>query len=90
MIQAVMFDLDGTLVQTEKMKALSYASAVQHLRGLPEPDSRAVEAYREVVGASRDTASKHIMENLDLGADLSPLMGEYGASEPWGGSDPDA
>ena len=25
MIQAMIFDLDGTLVQTEKLKALSYA-----------------------------------------------------------------
>jgi beta-phosphoglucomutase-like phosphatase (HAD superfamily) len=28
MINAVMFDLDGTLVQSEKLKALSYAIAV--------------------------------------------------------------
>ena len=37
MIHAIMFDLDGTLVQSEKLKALSYAKAVQSLRGLPEP-----------------------------------------------------
>ena len=38
MIRAVMFDLEGTLIQSEKLKAQSYAIAVQHLRGLPEPD----------------------------------------------------
>lgn len=27
MIQAMIFDLDGTLVQTERLKALSYAGA---------------------------------------------------------------
>jgi beta-phosphoglucomutase-like phosphatase (HAD superfamily) len=27
MIKAMIFDLDGTLVQTEKLKALSYAKA---------------------------------------------------------------
>ncbi len=31
MIRAMAFDLDGTLVQTEKLKALSYAIAVQQL-----------------------------------------------------------
>ena len=44
MISAIIFDLDGTLVQSEKLKALSYAMAVQRLRGLSEPDQRAVEA----------------------------------------------
>ena len=42
MIRAIAFDLDGTLVQTEKLKALSYAMAVQSLRGLAEPDPRAI------------------------------------------------
>ncbi len=78
-----MFDLDGTLVQTEKLKALSYAIAAQRLRGLPEPDPRAIEAYREIVGASRDVASRHIMNSLGLEVDLRPLMPEYSASQPW-------
>ena len=75
-MRTVIFDLDGTLVQTEKLKAHSYAMAVQKIRGLPEPDSRAVEGYREIVGATREIASQHIMEELDLEAD-------YGTSEPW-------
>ena len=83
MIQAILFDLDGTLVQTEKLKALSYATAVQRLLGLPEPDPRAIEAYREIVGATRDVASRHVMESLGLEADLRPLMTKYGASESW-------
>ena len=81
MIRAIMFDLDGTLVQSEKLKALSYAIAVQRIRGLPEPESRAVEAYREIVGASRDVASSHIVESLALEDDLRPLMAQYGATE---------
>ncbi len=83
MIRAIMFDLDGTLVQSEKMKALSYAIAVQRLRGLPEPDSRAIEAYREIVGASRDVASRHVMDSLELEEELRPLLSEYAASEVW-------
>ena len=83
MIRAIMFDLDGTLIQSEKLKALSYAVAVQRLRGLQEPDPRAVEAYREIVGASREVASRHVMERLQLETDLRPQMAQYGASEPW-------
>ncbi len=83
MIRAFIFDLDGTLVQTEKLKASSYAIAVQRLRGLSHPDRRAIEAYREIVGASRDIASRHIMQKLGLENDLRPLMTQYGVLEPW-------
>ena len=83
MIRAIIFDLDGTLVQSEKLKALSYAMAVQRFRGLPEPDSRAIEAYREIVGASREVASRHVMDKLGLEPDLRLLMAQYHASEPW-------
>lgn len=82
-MQGVVFDLDGTLVQTEKLKALSYAIAVQRLRDLPEPDERAVEAYRAIVGASRETASRYVTEQLGLEPDLWRVMGEYGVEEPW-------
>lgn len=83
MIRAVIFDLDGTLVQTEKLKALSYARAVQQLLELPEPEPRAVEAYREVVGATREIASQYVMERLVLEPALRPLTARYGVSEPW-------
>ena len=83
MISAIMFDLDGTLVQSEKLKALSYAMAIQRLRRLPEPGARAIEAYREIVGAARDVASRHVMESLQLEPELQPLTADYGVSEPW-------
>ncbi len=83
MIRAIMFDLDGTLVQSEKLKAQAYAMAVQRLRGLPEPDPRAVEAYRTIVGASREVAAQFVIDQLDLEPDLRPLLEEYRKSEPW-------
>ena len=83
MIRAFLFDLDGTLVQTEKMKAQAYAIAVQRLKGLDEPDQRAIEAYREIVGATQEFASRHVTEKLDLENDLQSLTRQYGVSEPW-------
>lgn len=77
-----MFDLDGVLVQTEKLKALAYAKAVQRIRGLSEPDFSASEAYREVVGAPRETTSKYVMNKLGLENELRQLMAEYDAAEP--------
>ena len=83
MIRAIIFDMDGTLVQSEKLKALSYAIAVQRVRGLAEPEPQAIEAYRQIVGASRDVASRHITDSLRLEDDLLPLVGRYGASQAW-------
>ena len=83
MIRAVIFDLDGTLVQTEKLKALSYAVAAQKLLDMPEPDPRAIEAYRRVVGSSREVASRYVMEQLSLETKLRQLMAHYGVSQPW-------
>ena len=82
MIRGIIFDLDGTLVQTEKLKAQSYAVAVQRLRGLPEPDSQAIEAYRSTVGVSRNEASRFVADRLGLEAELRPLMEEYKVDEP--------
>ncbi len=38
MITAIMFDMDGVLVDNEKLKGLSVGMAVQRLRGFAEPD----------------------------------------------------
>lgn len=83
MVRAVIFDLDGTLVQSEKLKALSYAVAAQELLDLPEPDPRAIEAYRRVVGSTREVASRYVSEELGLETKLKPLMAQYQVSEPW-------
>ncbi len=82
MIKAIMFDLDGTLVQSEKLKAQSYAIAAQRLLGSSEPDARAVEAYREIVGAERHVASKHVTERLELEPYLRQQMPELGVATP--------
>ncbi|MFC2013546.1 HAD family hydrolase [Chloroflexota bacterium] len=82
MIKAFLFDLDGTLVQTEKLKSLSYAIAVQLVRGSFEPDHRTIEAYKEIIGAPQDSAAQHIMEKLNLEEELRPLMKEYDVNTP--------
>ena len=81
-MRAVLFDLDGTLVQSERLKARSYAVAAQRLQGLAEPDERAIEAYREIVGSERNVASRHIMRSLSLEPTLRPLMAEHGVDTP--------
>jgi len=81
MIKAMIFDLDGTLAQTERLKALSYHRAVAQL-GLDVSEADVIELYKEVVGQTRHVVSRHIMEKLGLEAACIPLMPQYGASEP--------
>ncbi|MBI2851543.1 MAG: HAD hydrolase-like protein [Chloroflexi bacterium] len=78
-----MFDLDGTLLQSEKLKAQAYAVAVQRLLELPNPDQRAIEAYRQVVGASREETARHVMTVLNLEGKLRLLLAQYRVSESW-------
>ena len=53
MIHAMIFDLDGTLVQTERLKALSYAHAAKELCPNGVSEGEVIEAFKEVVGLSR-------------------------------------
>ena len=50
-------------MQSGKIKEQSYAIAVQRMRGLAEPEPRAIEAYREIVGSAREAATRHVIEN---------------------------
>lgn len=83
MINAVLFDLDGTLVQTERLKAEAYGLAIQRIRNLPEPETRTADYYAEVVGSTPEQVSRFLMERFDLEAELRELMPENDASEPW-------
>ena len=83
MITTVIFDLDGTLVQTEKLKALSYAKAAVDLcpNSLTEDDI--TEAFKDVVGLSRREVATTLVERFDLGEKAKGLMDEYGVDKPW-------
>lgn len=82
MIRALIFDLDGTLVQTEYLKAKSYAKAAVELR----PDLReeqVIDAFKDVVGLSRKEVSESLMERFDLGEIARARMAAFKVSKPW-------
>ena len=66
MIRAMIFDLDGTLVQTERLKALSYARAVVELCPHETSEEAVVEAFKEVVGLPRREVAVALMERFGL------------------------
>ena len=65
MIRAFVFDLDGTLVETEELKALSYARAAVELR--PDlSEGEVVAAFGDLVGLSRREVAIGLMRRFRL------------------------
>ncbi len=83
MIRAVIFDLDGTLVQTERLKAISYARAAVEFCPREVSEQDVIEAYKDVVGRPRREVASALLERFDLGRESRARMDDYGVSAPW-------
>jgi beta-phosphoglucomutase len=81
-IRAFVFDLDGTLVETEQLKALSYARAAAELR--PDiSEGEVVEAFKDFVGLSRQEVAVGLMRRFRLEEAARGRMREFGVDMPW-------
>ncbi len=65
-IRAVVFDLDGTLVETEHLKATAYAELIGDLLGRDSPHPEAIELYRSQVGATDMAICEAMIERFSL------------------------
>ncbi len=83
MIRAMIFDLDGTLVQTEKLKALSYAKAAVELCPYTLDEKQIVEAFKQVVGLSRREVARYLVERFDLADRANERLEEFGVTTAW-------
>ena len=83
MIEAMIFDLDGTLVQTEKLKALSYAKAAVELCPQDITEEQVVEAFKDVVGKPRREVATALVERFDLENAARLRMEEFGVKTVW-------
>jgi len=81
-IRAFVFDLDGTLVETEKLKALSYARAATEL--CPGLDEHEVEAaFADFVGFSRQEVAVGLMRRFGLEDAARARIDEFGVEKSW-------
>lgn len=83
MIRAMIFDLDGTLVKTERLKALSYARAAVLLCPDEEREIDVVEGFKDVVGLSRREVATALVERFSLTKKAEERMAEFGVDTPW-------
>ncbi len=83
MIKAILFDLDGTLVQTESLKAISYARAAVELSSGHLSEAKVVEAFKDVVGLSRQEVASALIERFGLEHAARGQMAEFGVNAPW-------
>src|SRR3712207_9066831 len=84
MIRAFVFDLDGTLVETEELKALSYARAATELR--PDLDEgEVIKAFTDLVGLARREVAVGLMRRFGLEGAARERMAGVGVSAPWRG-----
>jgi beta-phosphoglucomutase len=79
---AAIFDLDGTLVQTEALKARSYARAAVELAPETVRAQEIISAYDDMVGRSREEVAAMLLERFNLGARAEARMEELGAATP--------
>ncbi len=83
MIEAILFDLDGTLVKTEQLKAISYARAAVELCPHTLREEQVIESFKDVVGLSRREVALALMERFDLETPARERMEAFGVSAPW-------
>ena len=87
MISAVIFDLDGTLVETEEIKAISHARSVTELN--PEvAEDDVTSAYADLVGHSRQEVAQNMMQRFGLEEAARERAREHAGvsgeeEEPW-------
>ena len=83
----MIFDLDGTLVQTEWLKALSYARAAvelcPHTLSEAEVSGGLKAPSKEVVGLPRREVAQALVKRFDLEEKSRARMAEFGVSAPW-------
>jgi beta-phosphoglucomutase len=82
MMSAVIFDLDGTLVQTESLKAESYAEAAVELRPGAVAAADVVRAYDQLIGRPREEVGQSLLDQFGLADAATARMASLGAATP--------
>ena len=83
MIKAFVFDLDGTLAQTEILKAHSYAKAVEKLKPGKYKSRTLINFYRKLVGHSREEVANFFLQKFKIEKESERIAKDLKIKEPW-------
>ena len=83
MIRAWLFDLDGTLVKTERLKAISYAKAVIELSASPVAEDQVLNEFKNVVGRPRRDVAQALVSVFNLEKAALTRKAEFGVPTAW-------
>ena len=83
MIRAWLFDLDGTLVQTEKLKAISYARAAMELCPYDITEDQVINEFKKVVGRPRREVAKALVSTFNLEEAAMAKRADFGVHTAW-------
>ena len=82
MFEAVIFDLGGTLVQIERLKAYSYARTALVLSEGPLQEAEVITAYKELAKWDRADAAASLVRRFGLRKEASARQREFGVKTP--------
>jgi beta-phosphoglucomutase len=82
-VEAVIFDMDGTLADTERLKAMAYADVLARLLDLDEPDPRVLPLYTAYVGNTDQALCEAIVDRFGLSEVLARETQRLGVSLAW-------
>ncbi len=82
-VTTMIFDLDGTLVQTEKLKARSYALAAVELCEGGLDESEVIAEFAEVVGLPRREVATHLIYRFGLESRAMAMAPRFGVTTAW-------
>lgn len=83
MIKAFIFDLDGTLVQTEPLRALAHARTAVALSPDHLLEADVVEAAKDWAGIPHTETMIGLMKRFRLEESARRHMAAFGVNEPW-------
>ena len=83
MIKAFIFDMDGTLIDSERLYEGVYADLIAQLSSAPVERRRITKEYVKYIGKPREAICRGFVEHFGLEDGCGKLMPQYGVDEPW-------